>query len=267
MSIGGVRHVHVVPSVYDMRMWNIRKAAWRPGGPGGRTCGGRTRRAAWLIRPGGDLGTILRGARPTQAFDCPELGCTDPLPISVRDGKGGRFSQHPGRTLPEQGFTDPSPAPFPAPIHTAPAPDTARGSARAARDRPPPIRPRARSARRADRRGDRRVHVGPDAGRDAAEDRRAERSALVDRDALERQLEHRGDDLQPQLAAGAAARDPAELGLARRARAIRSSESRRPNATPSSTARTSAPRSWRMLRPANAPRASGSACGVRSPAR
>ena len=47
----------------------------------------------------------------------------------------------------------------------------------------------------------------------------------------------------------------------------RSSASRSPNATPSSTARTSAPRSWRSVRPVNAPRASGSACGVRSPAR
>ena len=46
-----------------------------------------------------------------------------------------------------------------------------------------------------------------------------------------------------------------------------SSESRSPNATPSSTARTSAPRSCRSVRPTNAPRASGSACGVRSPAR
>ena len=41
----------------------------------------------------------------------------------------------------------------------------------------------------------------------------------------------------------------------------------RPKATPSSTARTSAPRLWRWLTPENAPRASGSACGVRSPAR
>ena len=47
----------------------------------------------------------------------------------------------------------------------------------------------------------------------------------------------------------------------------RSRESRRPKATPSRTARTSAPRSWRSSSPTNAPLASGSAWGVRSPAR
>ena len=88
-------------------------------------------------------------------------------------------------------------------------------------------------------------HVGPDAGGHAAEDRRAERRALVDGHALERQLEHRGDDLQPQVAARAAAGDATRAAARPPSAAIRSSESRSPKATPSSTARTSAPRSWR----------------------
>ena len=47
----------------------------------------------------------------------------------------------------------------------------------------------------------------------------------------------------------------------------RSNESASPKATPSSTARMTSPRVWLALSPTSAPRASGSACGVRSPAR
>src|SRR5688500_17831206 len=54
-------------------------------------------------------------------------------------------------------------------------------------------------------RGDGLARVGPDAARDAAEQRGAVRGALLDRQPLNGQLEHRGDDLQPQHAAGAAA--------------------------------------------------------------
>jgi hypothetical protein len=54
---------------------------------------------------------------------------------------------------------------------------------------------------------------------------------------------------------------PASLPL------INSKPSRRPNATPSITARVRWARLWRAVRPMNAPRASGSGCGVRSPVR
>ena len=47
----------------------------------------------------------------------------------------------------------------------------------------------------------------------------------------------------------------------------RSNESASPNATPSSTARMTSPRVWLALSPTRAPRASGSAWGVRSPER
>ena len=116
---------------------------------------------------------------------------------------------------------------------------------------------------RAHARRDGLVHVAPEPAGDAAEQRRAVGRALLDGQPLQRDLEHRGDDLQPQLAARAAAGHAAALA----ARRTRSKESRSPQATPSSTARTSAPRSWRISRPVNAPRASGSACGVRSPVR
>ena len=116
-------------------------------------------------------------------------------------------------------------------------------------------------------RGDGRRRVGPRAARDAAEQRGAVGRALLDHRALERQLEHRGDDPQPQLRARAAARDAAALRRRRRARAAgrasRAARRRRPRAPRGS----SAPRSWRSDRPVNEPRASGSACGVRSPAR
>ncbi len=48
---------------------------------------------------------------------------------------------------------------------------------------------------------------------------------------------------------------------------IRSSPSRRPWATPSSTARVRCLRSWPTVSPMNPPRASGSGCGLRSPPR
>ena len=84
---------------------------------------------------------------------------------------------------------------------------TARAAPRSAR----PTRAPARSAPRAlTVAATAASDVRPDAGRNAAENRGAERGALVDRDALERQLEHRGDDLQPQLAARAAARHAPE---------------------------------------------------------
>ena len=123
------------------------------------------------------------------------------------------------------------------------------------------------SPRTAHARRHRRLDVGPDAARDAAQQRRAVGRALLDRGPLERQLEHRGDDPQPQLRARAAARDARALGRRRRARAAgrasRAARRRRPRARRA----TSAPRSWRSERPVNEPRASGSACGVRSPAR
>ena len=55
------------------------------------------------------------------------------------------------------------------------------------------------------------MDVGPRARGDATEDRGAEGRALVNRDSLKRQLEHRGDDPQPQLAARAAAGDATQL--------------------------------------------------------
>ena len=58
------------------------------------------------------------------------------------------------------------------------------------------------------------VDVRPHLRRDPAEDRRAERGALVDRHVLERQFEHRGDDLRPQPAARAATRDAPEFRYA-----------------------------------------------------
>ena len=48
---------------------------------------------------------------------------------------------------------------------------------------------------------------------DAAEERRAVGRALLDRRALDRDPEHRGDDLQPELAAGPAAGRAADPGL------------------------------------------------------
>ena len=74
-----------------------------------------------------------------------------------------------------------------------------------------PLRDRLDPLPGPDRRGDGGVDVGPDAGRNTAEKRGAEGGAGVDRDALERQLEDRGDDPQPLLAAGAAAGDPSAL--------------------------------------------------------
>ncbi len=97
-----------------------------------------------------------------------------------------------------------------------------RGTRRPSRAQAPPARPGARSPSTAAR------DVRPDAGRDAAEDRGAERRALVDRDALERQLERRGDDLR---ATGRCARRRRTRVRARGAppsAATRSSESRSP---------------------------------------
>ena len=95
------------------------------------------------------------------------------------------------------------------------------------------------------------MHVGPHPAGHAAEQRRAVGRALLDGDPLQRQLEHGGDDLQPLLAARAAARRAAALRRRAPSPATRSSESRSPQATPSSTARTSAPRSWRIDSPVN----------------
>ena len=57
------------------------------------------------------------------------------------------------------------------------------------------------------------MHIGVDAGANAREQSRAERRALLDDRALERDAEHRGDDPQPQLAARAAARDATGVRL------------------------------------------------------
>ena len=117
--------------------------------------------------------------------------------------------------------------------------------------------------------GDRLVHVGEHAAGDAAEQRGAVRRALLDDAvALEREAEHRGDDLEPER--GCARRRPRRApDSARRrraragARASRAARRRRPRA-PRGRAR----RGRGGARgPTNAPRASGSACGVRSPAR
>src|SRR5215210_6102003 len=64
---------------------------------------------------------------------------------------------------------------------------------------------------RAHARGDGLVRVGPHAARDTAEQRRAVGGALLDRQPLHGQLEHGGDDAQPQLAAGPAARGAGDL--------------------------------------------------------
>ena len=57
------------------------------------------------------------------------------------------------------------------------------------------------------------------------------------------------------------------VGVAMPVATIWSRPSRSPNATPSSTARARWRRSWLTVRPTNAPRASGSGCGLRSPVR
>ena len=111
------------------------------------------------------------------------------------------------------------------------------------------------------------VEVAIDAAGDAAEQRGAERRALVRRHDLERQLERRSR----RSASQSRLRDPPpetrpRAAVAPAPRTV-SRQSRSANATPSSTARVSAPRPCLIDRPQNAPRASGSACGVRSPAR
>ena len=108
--------------------------------------------------------------------------------------------------------------------------------------------------------------VGEDACGDPAEERRAERRPLLRRSAFQRQVEDGGDDPEPEVAPRPAAGTRADAGSTP-SRRRSSRESRSPNATPSSTARTSAPRLWRSERPAKAARALGSTCGVRSPAR
>src|SRR3954453_20997673 len=55
---------------------------------------------------------------------------------------------------------------------------------------------------------DRLVEAGPHARAHPAEQRRAVRGALIDADALERDLEHRGEERAPQRAAPAAAAEP-----------------------------------------------------------
>src|SRR5213079_2425126 len=75
-----------------------------------------------------------------------------------------------------------------------------------------PIRDRLDQVARANARRYRGVDVGPRAGGHPAEDSRAECRALVDRDALEGQLEDRGDDLGPQVTTRAAARDATAVG-------------------------------------------------------
>ena len=95
---------------------------------------------------------------------------------------------------------------------------------------------------------------------DAAQQRRAEGRALVHGRALQRQLQHRRDDPQPQLAARAAAAGERRRPRSTSAHAGRR-QSRSPQATPSSTARTSAPRSWRSARPGE--RAARVGVGVR----
>ena len=67
---------------------------------------------------------------------------------------------------------------------------------------------------RAHARRDGLVHVAPEPAGDAAEQRRAVGRALLDGEPLERDLEHGRDDLQPQLAARAAAGDAAALAAA-----------------------------------------------------
>ena len=147
-------------------------------------------------------------------------------------------------------------------------PDRARGSARSRAAYAVDPRGVGLDARRdAHAARDRLCRVGEHAGAHAREQRGAERGARVGRRALERQVEHGGDDPHPQVAARAAAREAADRRLARRARAAaRASRAGRRRRPPSPRAR--ARRGRGAARgPVNAPRASGSACGVRSPAR
>ena len=116
-------------------------------------------------------------------------------------------------------------------------------------------------------RGDRLVHVGEDACGDAGEERRAVRGALLAAVRSSGSPSTEATILSQRSAPRAAAGDAGRRRARRRAARRSSSESRRPKATPSSTARTSAPRSWRSERPAKAARALGSTCGVRSPVR
>src|SRR5207253_3904203 len=60
---------------------------------------------------------------------------------------------------------------------------------------------------------DRVLGAREDAVRHAREQRRAEGRALLDLGQLERNAEYRGDDFEPEPAAGAAARGPADRGL------------------------------------------------------
>ena len=106
-----------------------------------------------------------------------------------------------------------------------------------------------------------------DARADAGEQRGAERRALLRRGALERQAEDRRDDLQPEFAARAAARDAADLG----ADTERAQELERV-AQPVGDALEHRPRRARRGRgaarePDERAARVGIGCGVRSPAR
>ena len=110
-------------------------------------------------------------------------------------------------------------------------------------------RPGSTRSRDADAARDGLVGAREDSLADTREQRGAERGALLGLHPLEWQPEHRGDDLQPQLAACSAAGDASDFEESLPSSFRSSSESRRPNATPSSIARQSAPRSWRSDRP------------------
>ena len=108
---------------------------------------------------------------------------------------------------------------------------------------------------------------GHSAGADAGEDRRAVRGAFFGRHGLDRVAVDGRLNLAPQRATARRRRRRARARPARRARRKSSNVSRRLNATPSSTARTTWPRVWLAARPTSAARTSGSQCGVRSPIR
>ena len=134
-------------------------------------------------------------------------------------------------------------------------PGTARGSAHRCRRRPPArpgrARPSSGRGRSASTASGTSAKTPPG---DAAEERGAVRRALLDGGELDRESRARRRRSRSHRP-----RAPPPEARARSAGPPRSrtssSESRRPNATPSSTARTSAPRSWRSSSPVKAPRA------------
>ena len=170
-------------------------------------------------------GTAATPTRAPSSGTAPSRGSSSPRSSPLRDARP--------RLTPRACRRRATAAPMPrlAPVITAvlpsrlmaspevAVPGRAHGSARSSRGRRPPMPAPARSARRRGRtarpprrrRRRRRPHAG--------EQRRAERRAGVALRALERQVEHRGDDRRPEVAARAAAGDPPDRRAHARARA------------------------------------------------